>query len=125
MASLPPVGSSPRPPLRLGTPAGTVEIGGSGEIWITALPTVALSAVRAGAPTAIALTLDAPIAGDGTSEATEADSDGTEHRDDAEGQEETPATAHSPPAASPSAAEVEAMRAELAELRPLRAMQAR
>ena len=37
---------------------------------ITALPTVALSAVRAGAPTAIALTLDAPIAGDGT-EATE------------------------------------------------------
>ncbi|HJK89905.1 MAG TPA: hypothetical protein RMH85_00795 [Polyangiaceae bacterium LLY-WYZ-15_(1-7)] len=38
-ASLPPVGSSPRPPLRLGTPAGTVEIGGSGEIWITALPT--------------------------------------------------------------------------------------
>ena len=80
---------------------------------ITALPTVALSAVRAGAPTAIALTLDAPIAGDGTSEATEADSDGTEHRDDAEGQEETPATAHSPPAASPSAAEVEAMRRRL------------
>jgi len=82
---------------------------------ITALPTVALSAVRAGAPTAIALTLDAPIAGDGTSEATEADSDGTEHRDDAEGQEETPATAHSPPAASPSAAEVEAMRRRFGE----------
>ena len=34
-AVLPPVGNSPRPPLRIGTPAGTVEIGGSGDLWIT------------------------------------------------------------------------------------------
>lgn len=38
-AVLPPVGSSPRPPLRIGTPAGTVEVGGSGQVWVTALPT--------------------------------------------------------------------------------------
>ncbi|MEM9067446.1 MAG: hypothetical protein AAGE52_03040, partial [Myxococcota bacterium] len=37
-AILPPMGNSPRPPLRIGTAAGTVEIGGSGDVWVTARP---------------------------------------------------------------------------------------
>ncbi len=37
-AVLPPTGNSPRPPLRIGTPAGTVEIGGSGDLWVTVRP---------------------------------------------------------------------------------------
>ncbi len=35
---LAPVGGSPRPPLRIGTPHGSVEIGGSGELWVSVLP---------------------------------------------------------------------------------------
>lgn len=36
-AVLPPMGGSPRPPLRIGTAAGTVEITGSGECFVLAL----------------------------------------------------------------------------------------
>ncbi len=35
---LPPMGSSPRPPMRVGTPAGTLVVGGSGDAWVLALP---------------------------------------------------------------------------------------
>ena len=35
---LPPMGSSPRPPLRVGTPAASLVIGGSGDGWVLVLP---------------------------------------------------------------------------------------
>jgi len=35
---LPPQGSSPRPPLRIATPSGTIEIGGSGKVWVLVRP---------------------------------------------------------------------------------------
>ncbi len=37
-ANLPPMGGSPRPPLRIGTPAASLEIGGSGEAFVVAFP---------------------------------------------------------------------------------------
>jgi len=37
-AVLPPAGNVDRPPLRIGTPSGTVEIGGSGEVWLEVAP---------------------------------------------------------------------------------------
>lgn len=37
-AVLPPMGGSPRPPLRIGTAAASLEIGGSGEAFVVALP---------------------------------------------------------------------------------------
>lgn len=35
-AELPPEGGSPRPPLRIGTSAGTVVLEGSGDVWVAA-----------------------------------------------------------------------------------------
>ncbi|MFK8002980.1 MAG: hypothetical protein AB8H86_25650 [Polyangiales bacterium] len=35
---LPPMGSSPRPPLRVGTPSGTLRVNGSGDAWALVLP---------------------------------------------------------------------------------------
>lgn len=35
---LPPMGSSPRPPLRVGTPSGTLRVNGSGDAWALVFP---------------------------------------------------------------------------------------
>ncbi|MFT5355181.1 MAG: hypothetical protein ACI9KE_002397 [Polyangiales bacterium] len=35
---LPPTGSSPRPPLRVGTPSGTLRLNGSGDAWALVFP---------------------------------------------------------------------------------------
>ncbi len=37
-ATLPPVGGSARPPLTIGTPAGTVNLGGAADVLVSALP---------------------------------------------------------------------------------------
>lgn len=36
-AIMPPMGSSPRPPLRIGTPSCTVEIPSSGDVWVLSM----------------------------------------------------------------------------------------
>lgn len=61
---LPPAGNSPRPPLRLATPAGTVEIPGSGDVWVVTLTDgSAHVAVLAGRATVTSGAIHAPSDG--------------------------------------------------------------